>query len=238
MKSRIRIGLICSVPEECGDIISMLSHKKTNVSSGVRTVTGRIGIREVSLMISGIGKVNAAHASTVLIDRFKPSRMINFGIGGGYKGSGLKIGDVAVSEMEIYADEGIMSSKGFSGIEKIGIPLVSTKKERLFNRFPADKSLLKKAVAIKGISGKGRFLTVSSVSGDSKRAAQLRRMFGGICENMEGAAVFHVARIHGIAPLAIRGISNVAGDRDKRKWNIKEASLNCQSVLAELIERI
>ncbi|MCE5193973.1 MAG: hypothetical protein LLF28_00715, partial [Nitrospiraceae bacterium] len=77
----------------------------------------------------------------------------------------------------------------------------------------------------------GAFLTMSSITGTLKRAKELEKRFNVICENMEGAAIAQVCVIHGIPMLEIRGISNIVGDRDKNRWDIKKASENCQKIL-------
>ena len=51
---------------------------------------------------------------------------------------------------------------------------------------------------------------------------------------MEGAAIAQVCTIYKIPMLEIRGISNIVGERDKRKWNLGLASENCQKLLLKL----
>ena len=53
---------------------------------------------------------------------------------------------------------------------------------------------------------------------------------------MEGAAVAHLCTLYKIPLLEIRGISNVVGVRDKRKWNLKLASRNCQQVVLKALQ--
>jgi futalosine hydrolase len=55
---------------------------------------------------------------------------------------------------------------------------------------------------------------------------------------MEGAAIAHVCAMYKIPMLGIRGISNIAGIRDKRKWNLKLASENCQETALEIIAQL
>jgi futalosine hydrolase len=81
----------------------------------------------------------------------------------------------------------------------------------------------------------GPFLTLSTCTGTSKRVKELEKTFHAICENMEGAAVAHICTLYGIPMVEIRGISNVVEDRDKKKWNIKLASKNCQKVVIEFL---
>ena len=52
---------------------------------------------------------------------------------------------------------------------------------------------------------------------------------------MEGAAIAQVCAIYNIPVFEIRGISNIAGIRDKRRWNLSLASENCQKAGMELI---
>jgi len=66
---------------------------------------GRLAGKRVILAVSGIGKVNAAHAATRLIHEFSPAVIMNIGIGGAYPSSGLNIGDVAIAEKEISGDD-------------------------------------------------------------------------------------------------------------------------------------
>jgi futalosine hydrolase len=81
----------------------------------------------------------------------------------------------------------------------------------------------------------GAFVTVSAVSGTLVRAEELAKKFKALCENMEGAAVAHVCRTYDIPFSEIRGISNIAGIRDKRKWKVKEAAKNSQEAVLEAI---
>jgi len=191
--------------------------------------------------ISGMGKTNAAHAVTVLIEKFSPSCIVNFGIGGAYPSSGLKVGDIAVAAKEIYADEGVMLEDGLHSLKVTGIPLLKIRGRSYFNEFPVDKRLSSQALKAAGTVAhcrSGVFLTVSACTGTGKRAQELSGKFGPICENMEGAAVAHICRIYGIPFVEIRGISNSVEDRDRGKWNVRLASENCQRAVLQFLESV
>ena len=64
---------------------------------------------------------------------------------------------------------------------------------------------------------------------------ELEKRFKAICENIEGAAIAQVCAIYKIPMLEIRGISNIVGERDKRKWNLGLASENSQKLLMKLL---
>ncbi len=78
-------------------------------------------------------------------------------------------------------------------------------------------------------------MTVSAATGTNKRAEELEKRFSAVCENNEGEAIAQICAIYGIPLFEIRGISNTAGVRDKRKWNLKLASENCQKAVLEMI---
>lgn len=240
------IALISSVPEE-GKLLSTQLREKT-VIAGKALYKGRIHRKEVLYMISGMGKANAAHATTILLEKFSPDVLILFGVGGAYPSAGLKLGDVAVAEKEIYGDEGVMLKEGFRGTDFIGIPLVKRGRRRFFNEFPLDANLVKKvkksaerfpphASRLTELMS-GTFVTVSTCTGTRRKALELKKRFEAICENMEGAAVAHICSLYGTPMMEIRGISNIVEDRDRSNWNIGLAAEHCQEAVMEVLKRL
>lgn len=237
------IGLISATKTESSIILRRL--KKDNFGY---FYIGKFGKNNIVHVISGIGKTNAAHAATLLIEKFSPSFIVNFGIGGAYPSSGLGIGDIAIATKEIYGDEGLWLEDGFYTADSIGIPFLKKGRKKYFNEFPLDERLLSKAAKIipprppllKGGWGgykikSGPFITVSTCTGTNKRAKELEKRFNAICENMEGAAVAHICAMYGIPMLEIRGISNIVEKRDMGKWDIKTAATNCRRVVQEFL---
>src|SRR5659263_414145 len=187
----------------------------------------------------GIGKVNAAHTVTLLLEEQKPDILLLFGIGGAYAKTG--IGDVVIAESENYGEEGVMTPAGWKPMESIGLPLLKNDLE-YFNTFAMDGKLSQLAIkASKDIGLKvhsGNFITVSQCSGTRKIGEIIRERFNGICENMEGAAVAHICAKYGVPIIEIRGISNIIEDRDLTKWNIPLAVSNCSKAVNEVIRRL
>lgn len=247
------IGLISAVPSEGKIILENLKGIKTRENGGITFYRGRIWGKDVVYLAAGIGKTNASHATTVLIEKHSPAMIILFGGGGAYTQSGLKIGDIAVAEKEVYGDEGVLLKDGFQTSELIGIPLLVKGRRKYFNEFPLDKRFVKQAVSSSKLVTRyspqakacgcvtkvrsGTFVTVSTCSGTMKRAKELEKRFNAICENMEGAAIAHVCDIYGIPMVEIRGISNIVEERDTSKWNLKLAAENCQRAVMEVIIR-
>jgi len=187
----------------------------------------------------GIGKVNAAHSVTLLLEKQNPDVMILFGIGGAYTEAG--IGDVVIAVSENYGEEGVMTPDGWKSMEFTGFPLLKNDLE-YFNTFEMDGKLLHLAIkASKDIGLKvhsGNFITVSQCSGTRKTGEIIKERFNGICENMEGAAVAHICAKYKVPMIEIRGISNIIEDRDLKNWNISLAVTNCSKAVSELVRRL
>ncbi|MCX7792996.1 MAG: futalosine hydrolase [Thermodesulfovibrionales bacterium] len=197
---------------------------------------------EVILYLSGIGMVNAAIAATRVIDSYSPSLIISTGICGAYRESGLNIGDIALAEKEIYGDTGVIGGRDFQDLKALGLPVIkiSSSNIEIFNEIPIRNSHKHKIYEIcKELSLNlqcGSFVTVSGITGNPEIAEKMHKRWNAICENMEGAAVAHAALINNIDFMEIRGVSNIAGERDKSRWNPELASKNCQGVLMEFIK--
>lgn len=237
------IGLISATREESGIILRLLKR-----SSPEGFYSGKIGKNNIVHAISGMGKTNASHAATLLIERFAPRIIINFGIGGAYPSSGLRVGDIAIANKEMYGDEGLRLKDGFHTVDFIGIPFLKKGRRKYFNEFQLDKKLTGKAIKCFRLTNSllplipkiksGTFVTLSASTGTYKRAEEIEKRFNAICENMEGAAVAHVCAMYGIPTLEVRGISNIVEDRDRGKWDIKTAAENCQKLILNFIEHL
>jgi futalosine hydrolase len=240
------IGLLSAVPQEGRIILRNLGKIERKVSHGLALYKGKINGKSIAYIPSGIGKTNASYGATILIERFSPRIIINFGVGGAYPSSCLKPGDIAIAEKEIYGDEGVLLNNGFKGMETIGIPFLLKGRKKYFNLIPLNRKLVKKTVATaRSVQlaspvtiSSGPFLTLSAITGTFKRAAELEGRFHAICENMEGAAVAHICTLYSIPMIEIRGISNAVEDRNTKKWNVTLAAENCQKVVLELLRRL
>jgi len=242
-------AILSSMPFESEKVLALTKKMRTGKIADKTVYRGKLSRHDVLLITSGLGKVNAAHSATCLIENYPVNCVINIGVGGAYPGSGLKIGDVAVASKEIYGDEGVITSEGWHSLKKIGIPLVQHGRKKYFNDFLlADSSLTKYVRPVTHhsyspdgqaslVTKSGPFITVSSATGTRRRAIELEKKFNAICENMEGAAIAQVCAIYKIPMLEIRGISNIVGERDKRKWNLTTASENCQDLVLKIFNK-
>jgi len=230
------IAIIAPVGIESEYLESWLVDPETLHLRSGQVRIGKIEGKEVIIANSGIGKVNAAHTTTLLTETFNVSRVLLTGIGGAYPDPVINKGDVAIATSEVYGDEGVIG-RVWHDLREIGIPLLTHRRRRIFNEIPVDTTI---TGALKKIEGTthivmGRFVTVSSCSGTEEIALKRKRRFRAICENMEGAAVAHICMLYNLPFTEIRGISNYAGIRDRRRWDIERASLNAQEIVRELL---
>ena len=236
------IALLCSVEAEADGLLASTVVMKSSTLGSKLLIEGTIGAERIILCISGMGKVNAAHASTLMLTRFDPEALVVFGIGGAYPSSGARIGDIAIATEEIAGDEGVLTREGFKDTGYIGIPLLKTAKSEV--TYPASEPLVHRSVQSisalrkpgQGEIHVGSFVTLSTCTGTTARAKELEERYHGLCENMEGAAVAQVAALHGIPWLEVRGISNIVEDRDLKKWDIPKAAGAAQQAVQHILE--
>jgi futalosine hydrolase len=75
------------------------------------------------------------------------------------------------------------------------------------------------------------FITVTSCTGTDVAARDIETRTAGAVESMEGAAIAHVAHLHGVPVGEVRGISNIVTDRDTKAWKLKEAAAAAQEAV-------
>lgn len=182
----------------------------------------------VRITQTGVGPVNAAHAVTIAVAERRPEIVISCGIGGAYPSSGLAIGDVVCASEEIYGDLGADSPSGFLDMKQLGFAVVPGETP-LFNEIPMQVFPLPRRV---------RFVTVSTCTGTDSAARALEARTKGAVESMEGAAVAHVAHLHGIPVGEVRGISNIVTNRDKASWRLKEAAEAAQLAVSNWLRTL
>ena len=187
----------------------------------------RLDATDAVVLCTGVGAVNAAHAVTMAIMRQRPEGIMVCGVGGAYPGSGLRVGDVACAAEECYGDLGASAPTGFLDMKALGFPVVSAASP-LYNDLP---------MQLWPVEHRVKFVTVNTCTGTDATARAIELRTGGAVENMEGAAVAHVAHLHGIPVGEVRGISNLVTHRETAAWRLKEAALAAQEGLVAWISR-
>ena len=186
---------------------------------------GTIKGKEVVVVRSGIGKVNAAVCAQILIDDFHVSAIVNTGIAGSLKNE-INIGDIVLSTDAVQHDV----NAGSFGYPKGQIPGLDVL------AFQADENLIEKAYAIcekvnPDISVfRGRVVTGDQFISQREIKNNIANTFDGMCTEMEGAAIAQVAYLNHIPFLIVRAISDKADDSADMDYEIFEAQAIKHSV--------
>ena len=209
MNSIKTVGLVIADTDEYVHIENAFPNATNKSVKGLKghtvsidTSSGTVTLRTVC---SGIGKVNAAVCTQILIDRFGADVIINTGVAGSLDAK-IDIGDMVVSTDLVEHD---MDTTAF------GDPLGQVPRIDTFS-FPADVELVKKAVlANEEANPDIKTFTGRIVSGDQFVSSpdvkdKLVENFGAKCTEMEGAAIAHVAYLNKVSCVIIRAISDKA----------------------------
>ena len=201
------IGIIGAMEEEVAALKEDMDIQETVEQASMVFCKGKLCGKDVVVVRSGIGKVNAGICAQILVDRFRADMLINTGIAGSLDAR-IDIGDMVISTDALHHD---MDATIFG--DAIGqIPRMDTL------AFPADEELVQKAAkANEKANPDIRTFTGKVASGDQFIATQearekIRKTVKGDCAEMEGAAIAHACWLNRIPFLIIRAISDSANE--------------------------
>lgn len=199
------IGIIGAMEEEVASLKEAMNIEETVEYASMQFCKGVLCGKNVVIVRSGIGKVNAGICTQILADKFQVDVLINTGIAGSLDAA-IDIGDMVISTDLVEHD---MDATIF------GDPLGQVPRMDTFS-FPADETLVKKAVAAnEEVNPDIKTFTGRIVSGDqfvssSEVKDRLVKNFQAKCTEMEGAAIAHAAYLNKISCVIIRAISDKA----------------------------
>ncbi len=202
-----RIGIIGAMDEEVQQLKAKMTEVQVKTKAAMEFYSGILEGKEVVVVRSGIGKVNAAVCTQILIDEYNLEMVINTGIAGSLK-SEINIGDMVLSTDALQHDVDATAFGYDYGI----IPRMET------SIFPADASIVQMAQTVcKEVNPEigvfvGRIVSGDQFIGNKEKKNWLAEQFQGYCTEMEGAAIAQTAYLNKIPFLIIRAISDKADD--------------------------
>lgn len=178
------------------------------------------------LLITGVGKANAAGAAARCVDPRRHRAVLNVGVCGSLRGD-LAVRSCVLGTSSVYADEGIVEPGGFRTLAAMGFPVL----EGSDGSFDGDAELIDRWQG--HADAAGPIATVSTCSGTNGAAAAVAKRTGAIAEAMEGAAIAHaLARMDvGVGFAELRTVSNFTGDRASQAWDLDGALARLTQVL-------
>ena len=201
------IGIIGAMEEEVNQLKAVMEEVSVETKASMEFCRGRLDGKEVVVVRSGIGKVNAGICAQILADTYHVEAIINTGIAGSLQAQ-IDIGDIVLSTDTLQHD---MDAEAF-GYPAGQIPRMDTL------AFQADAKLIDCAEEccrrvnpdIKTF--RGRVLSGDQFIADKQKKNWLLQTFGGFCTEMEGAAIGQAAYLNGIPFLIVRAISDKTDD--------------------------
>ena len=242
------IGLISAIAQEFNHLYNALSC--SNSQRG-RFNVGTIDGHEVVVVESGIGKVNAAVVSALLIHRFDCRTIVFSGVAGGLDPT-LAIGDIVIADRMVQCDTGLLVGDDRVHVYQPGHMPFFNPTDRL--GFPANPSLLTRVKErLEGTTlpvlphialGQGRppsitygaVLTGDQYVNSESTRVHLRDEFDGLAVEMEGGAVAQVCESYGIPWLVIRALSDLAGDDSA--LDFKAFAEDAAALSSEIVRRL
>lgn len=229
------IGIIGAMEEEIVVIRRKMTITNTKSIASMEFYEGKMDGQKIVLVRCGIGKVNAAVCTQILIDIFGVSYIINTGVAGGLHPD-INIGDIIISSDTVEHD---MDVTAF-GHEKGYIPRMD------MQFFEADQWLVEIAQkAAEEIRGDHKVHVGRIASGDQfvssmKVKEEIYTNFTAYCAEMEGAAIAHTCFLNKIPFVVIRAISDKADQSAEVNFDdfVNLAAKNASTMIEAMILEI
>lgn len=231
----MRVGIIAAMEEELDLLIKKISNCQEIQFGQFKYHTGQIGDMDVALLLCGIGKVNAAVGTTLLIDKLKPDYLINIGVAGGFSPD-VKVGDIVVSsEVRHHDADATVFDYEFGQIP------------RMPPSFKADGQLVKFAEEIKLNDDTVTIFKGPILSGDSfihhpdQINLIVERFPDIMAVEMEGAAIAQTCYLFHVPFVLIRSISDKVRESESHnmyKESLERAANNSVRLVLEVIDKL
>lgn len=199
-----RIGIIAAMNEEMQQIKNVMDNIVENRIHNLKFFEGIISGKECVLVECGVGKVNAARTTQIMIDNYDIEYIVNIGTAGAIDND-LNVTDVVIGEKITQHDFDITAfghEKGY--ITGVGKYVYSD--EKLINKCKEVMESIDKDnsfnVKVGAIASGDVFCTSQEL------ANNISNEFNASCVEMEGAAIGQICALDNVPFIVIRSISD------------------------------
>lgn len=225
-------GIIGAMEAEVQSLCDSLEGRTQIEEGGYVFNKGKLFNKDVVVVKSGIGKVNSALCTQLLILKFGVNQVINTGIAGA-TGGNLGIFDFVVSSKALYHD---FDTTAF-GYKPGQVPGMDPE-------FIADEKLsdsVIKAFSQMDFSKEHKIVKGLVASGDQFISAgehkdYIKKTFNPLCVEMEGASIAHACTINKVPFVIVRCMSDMADESVKSTYSFNEET--CANMCASLVKKI
>ena len=227
-----RFGIIAAMQEEMQEIEKIMKNTEKIEIYNLNFITGEINNIKIILVEAGVGKVNAARTTQILIDKFNIDALINVG-SAATANKELEIGDIVIGSKLVQHDFDITAfdhPKGF--ISNVGQYMES------------DKELIEKIEGtVEQLNDKEFKIKIGTIaSGDIfctelSMKNKIKDKFDADAIEMEGAAIAQVCKLDNIPFIVIRGISDSPNGNNAITFEqyLQKASHRCAEIIKKFI---
>ena len=203
-------GIIAAMQEEMKEIKKIMQNIENKEIYELNFFKGTISDKNVVLVEAGVGKVNAARVTQILIDNFKVEGIINVGSAGSCNDE-LEIGDIVIGKKLVQHDE---------SNEQLIVKIEETIKRIKDKDFK---------IKVGTIASGDIFCT------ESKMKEKIRNKFNADCIEMEGSAIAQVCKLDKIPFLVVRSISDKPNGQNEITFDkfLEKASRRCAYIINE-----
>ncbi len=223
-----RIGIIFAMEEELQSLLDLVELKKEKKIYDITFYECTLKEKELVLAESGIGKVNAARTTQIMIDKMDVDCIFNIGVAGSLS-KDVKVCDMVIGEKLVQHDFDITAfnhDKGY--VPKVGVYVES------------NSDLVKLAEKIDKNAHTGIIASGDIFCTDKEMSKKIAKEFHALCVEMEGASIAQVCYLSRIPFLVIRCISDSPdGSKNKLTYDefLKISSEKASMFLKEMIEK-
>lgn len=229
------IGIIGAMDEEVSILKESMEVENVVNKASMDFFQGKLSNKEVVIVRSGIGKVNAAVCTQILVSEFGVSSVINTGVAGSLRNE-INIGDIVLSVDALQHD---MDATGF-GYEPGIIPRMDVSVFKADERLVNLAKEVNEAVNTDIATFVGRVVSGDQFISDKEKKQYLISQFDGFCTEMEGAAIAQTAYLNNIPYLVIRAISDKADNSAEMDYSEfeRKAIEHTVKLVTELVNRM
>lgn len=199
-----KYAIIGAMKEEIELLVQHMDHVTKTTKAGIVYHEGVFYGKQAVVCMTGVGKVNAAVCTQILIDTFGVEAVIFTGVAGALDPQ-LEIGDLVVSSECMQSDMDVTA---------LGFPLGTIPYQET-SIFKADARLVELAMQscerlFPGKAKLGRVLSADKFITNREEVSHLHQELGGLCTEMEGAALAQVCAMNDVPYVVIRSMSDKA----------------------------
>lgn len=221
------IGIIGAMDEEISVILSEMNNISEYNINNIKFYKGKIYDKDLVLVKSGIGMVNASIITTLLIKEFDVNKILFSGVAGSLN-KNINVGDIVIADSLV---EYMFDATEF-GYEIGQIPRMENsvfKSENLLNKI---RDILKNDSIFYG-----KILSGDKFVSNLEEKEKIGKKFDALALDMESAAVAHCTYILGVEFAIIRSISDSLNSDSVMEYAefVNVAAMNSKEILLKLL---